>query len=105
MFQDTLMKFDPATGQPRPYPSHAKQWRLWHGHVVTAWLFNPWTGDRRSASDVGTDPQGHLILPPGEKMEAAGHCVRYGHRLMTRAEVAEYGTDLLRDPDSVRKPR
>ena len=27
--QNILMKFDPATGKERPYPSHAAQWRNW----------------------------------------------------------------------------
>lgn len=62
--QHTLMKFDPATREPNPYPSHADQWRKWHGKK--AWLFNPWTGMRRDAVDVGSDVFGHLILPPGE---------------------------------------
>ncbi len=68
--QDTLMKFDPATGEEQPYPSHADQWRKWHGKA-TAWLFNPWTGDRRGAGDVGSDTFGQLILPPGEPLYAA----------------------------------
>lgn len=68
--QHTLMKFDPATGEPKPYPSHADQWRDWHGKA-TAWLFNPWTGTRREAGDVGSDIQGQLILPPGEPLYAA----------------------------------
>jgi hypothetical protein len=67
--QFTLMKFDPATGEEKPYPSHAAQWRDWHGKS-TAWLFNPWSGDRRHAGDVGSDPFGHLILPPGEPIFA-----------------------------------
>ena len=66
--QYSLMKFDPATGSEQPYPSHAKQWRTWHGQ--TAWLVNPWTGDKRRAEDVGSDPFGHLILPPGEPLLA-----------------------------------
>ena len=52
MAQQTLMQFDPATGELRPYPSHAEQWRAFHG-PATAWLFNPWTGTRRDAGDVG----------------------------------------------------
>ena len=67
--QHTLMKFDPATGEERPYPSHAEQWRLWHGRT-TAWLIDPWTGNRRNAVCVGSDPYGHLILPPGEVLQA-----------------------------------
>lgn len=62
--QSDVMKFDPATGEPRPYPSHAEQWRKWHGHGC-AWLFNPWTGGRRDARDVGSDIHGRLIAPPG----------------------------------------
>ncbi len=27
MIQDELMIYDPATGEPRPYPSHAAQYR------------------------------------------------------------------------------
>ena len=72
--QETLMRFDPATGEPRPYPSHAEQWRLFHG-FTTAWLFNPWHGSRRGAGDVGTDPLGRAIVPPiesgGEPMRPA----------------------------------
>lgn len=63
MQQQALMTFDPATGDTMPYPSHAEQWREWHGYG-TAWLFNPWTGGRRSAGDVGTDVLGRLIQPP-----------------------------------------
>lgn len=63
--QELLMKFDPATGEARPYPSHAEQWRLYHG-FCTAWLFNPWDGDRRGAGAVGTDPLGRAIVPPSE---------------------------------------
>lgn len=61
--QDALMKFDPATGEERPYPSHATQWRNWHG--IAAWLFDPWTGRRRNAYDVGSDVHGLLIAPAG----------------------------------------
>lgn len=68
--QHSLMKFDPATGDEKPYPSHADQWREWHGKT-TAWLFNPWTGTRRLAGDVGDDTFGQLILPPGEPIYAA----------------------------------
>lgn len=65
--QHTLMKYDHATGAEKPYPSHAAQWREWRGNG-TGWLFNPWTGNRRSASDVGTDVIGLLIIPPGEPL-------------------------------------
>ena len=67
--QHTLMICDPATGEPKPYPSHAAQWRDWHGHCM-AWLFNPWTGKRRDAGDVGTDTTGLLIIPNGEPIYA-----------------------------------
>jgi len=67
--QQTLMKFDPATGEPKPYPSHAEQWRNWHGRA-TAFLFNPWEGTRRDAGDVGSDPFGLLIIPRGESVNS-----------------------------------
>lgn len=67
--QNALMLFDPATGEPKPYPSEAAQWRSYHG-FATAWLFNPWTGNRRYAGDVGSDPFGHAILSPRDALLA-----------------------------------
>jgi len=72
--QNILMKFDPATGEERPYPSHAAQWREWLG-VGTAWLFDPWTGMRRNSYDVGSDVYGLLIVPAGTLgMDMGGGC-------------------------------
>ena len=68
--QHTLMLVDPATGENKPYPSHAAQYRSHHGK--RAWLINPWGGGRRTAEDVGTDPFGQLILIPNEPVLAAG---------------------------------
>lgn len=59
MAQDALMGFDPATRERKPYPSHAEQYRKYHGN--RAWLFNPWTGERRDAYDVGSDVFGKGI--------------------------------------------
>lgn len=58
--QDQLMTFDPRDGSQKPYPSHAKQFREWHGQ--DAWLFNPWTGKLRHYSDIGTDVTGVGIV-------------------------------------------
>lgn len=69
MSQDSLMACDPATGDPRPYPSHAAQWRKFHG--TAAWLYNPWLGTRRNAWDIGSDPFGLAIVPPGEELKPA----------------------------------
>jgi hypothetical protein len=55
------MRFDPQYRTPNPYPSHAAQYRKWHG--LTAWLYNPWTGDKRLPTDIGSDVQGFLIVP------------------------------------------
>ena len=68
MQQQTPMKFDPATGWNRPDPSNAGEWRKFNGEC--AWLFNPWTGDRRRACEVGSDTFGQLIIPPGEPIFA-----------------------------------
>lgn len=87
--QDALMKFDPATGEERPYPSHANQWRNWHG--TTAWLFDPWTGKRRNAYDVGSDVHGLLIAPAGTLgMDMGGGCattLRASERAASDARV------------------
>lgn len=59
MSQERLMMWNPCNGSAQPYPSHAKQYREYHGK--DAWLFNPWTGVRRDSRDIGTDTFGHLI--------------------------------------------
>lgn len=69
MSQEKLMTHDPATGEPKPYPSHALQWRRYHG-ALSAWLFNPWTGTLRDARDVGSDPFGTLVTPPAPEERA-----------------------------------
>jgi hypothetical protein len=65
--QDRLMRYDPATGTPHPYPSHAGQYRKYHRDV--AFIYNPWTGKMRDAHDIGSDVRGHLIVPPDERTE------------------------------------
>lgn len=89
--QYTVMKFDPATGEEKPYPSHAQQWRDWHGQA--AWLFNPWSGQRRFAGDVGTDPFGHAILPEGEPIFAAPVRIPSGPVVMQHFSIDAVGTD------------
>lgn len=64
MSQDQRMDFDPAFGTPKPYPSHAEQYRQYHGGI--AWLYNPWTGMQRNPRDIGADVQGLLIRPAEE---------------------------------------
>ena len=63
--QEQLMKYSPNTGEDRPYPSNAKQWREYHGRV--AWLYNPWTGEKRDLLDVGSDVFGELTVPLNEE--------------------------------------
>lgn len=69
--QDSLMLYSPNNGVPHPYPSHAEQWRKYHGAV--AWLFNPWNGTRRDARDIGSDTFGKLIIPPNEPTREYAH--------------------------------
>ena len=64
---DNLMKFDPATGKEKPYPSHAQQWRDYHGK--TAFLYNPFVGTLRDARDVGTDPFGYAVVDDSVELE------------------------------------
>jgi hypothetical protein len=40
-------------------------------YPVESWAYNPWTGEVRDAYDVKTDPQGLLIVAPGEELTAA----------------------------------
>ena len=61
--QNEQMKFDPSNGSKEPYPSHADQYREWHGAV--AWLFNPWAGNKRDPRDIGSDVLGYLISCKG----------------------------------------
>lgn len=35
------------------------------------WIWNPWTGAPRASQDIESDPQGKLIMPPGEEIAAA----------------------------------
>jgi len=58
-FMNVLMKFDPATGDEKPYPSDASQYRAYHG--LMAWLYNPWSGKKRNPADIGSDTFGKLI--------------------------------------------
>lgn len=68
-YQEALMKHDPTTGKEKPYPSHARQYRFYHGSI--AWLYNPWTGAKRDASDVGSDVLGYLIKSPNDALYTA----------------------------------
>lgn len=90
--QHTLMKYDPATGEDKPYPSHAAQWRDWHGHA-TAWLFNPWTGEKRDARNIGSDIGGLLIIPPNEPIylerSLSGDLMDCVDRLGSEAETVD----------------
>ena len=54
-----IMKYDPRDGNAQPYPSQVDQFREWHG--VDAWLFNPFTREKRATLDIGSDPTGLLL--------------------------------------------
>jgi|GEM_PF-5313642 hypothetical protein len=86
--QHTLMKYDPATGEERPYPSNAADWREWHG--LSAWLFNPWTGEKRDVRDIGSDVHGLLIIPPGESVYAESKPRLSREKLFKAAEDADF---------------
>ena len=55
LLQNALMKYDPITGEEKPYPSHAEQYRNYHGKLC--WIYNPWTGIKRNAGDIYSDPE------------------------------------------------
>lgn len=58
---ESLMKYAPTNGVQCPYPSNPSDYRGYHGKA--AWLYNPYTGDIRTAEDVGNDVFGYLIKP------------------------------------------
>lgn len=60
---ETPMAFDPATGAQDCTPDTPTAYRKHHGEV--AWLFNPWTGQRRDARDVGSDTFGQALVAEG----------------------------------------
>lgn len=64
----SILKFDPATGWECE-PITAAAYRIKDGKI--AWLFNPYTGNRRDPRDVGSDVYGHLIEPGTENAEQA----------------------------------
>lgn len=57
--EDELMIVDPRNCKERPYPSHAGQFRDFHG--FDAWIYNPWTKVIRDSRDIASDPTGLLI--------------------------------------------
>lgn len=95
----SLLKFDPATGNEKPYPSHPDQYRQHHGNV--AWLFNPFTGKQRDARDVGSDAFGLLLQEEAQQpAQAAQGALEWSHTLLdgesvtyadAEAAVAELG--------------
>ncbi len=60
--QEKIMLFDPFTGwsDMLPTPCHAAQSREFHG--LMAWMYNPWTGEKRNPGDIATDIMGSGIL-------------------------------------------
>lgn len=61
--QTAKMLYCPMMGTREPLPDIAAAWREQHQH---AWVFNPWTGHQRSPDAIECDPDGRLLLPPGE---------------------------------------
>lgn len=59
--QDKPLRLDPFTGERLANIITAAQAR--EQQPSAAWLFDPWSGRRRSAGDVFTDPKGELIVP------------------------------------------
>lgn len=71
--QHTPMTHSPASGAPysgmaAPLADDYRQ-----RNPKLRWRFNPWTGAARDAFDMGSDPLGRLIAPPGELLAALDH--------------------------------
>lgn len=63
----SLMKFDPATGEKDPIPNEAKHYRNFHGDV--AWIYNPYSGEKRDPRDIGSDVLGFGIIAGAHNKE------------------------------------
>ena len=59
--QNKPLRIDPYTGQAMSSAMMADDAR--EQNPSAAWLFDPWSGRRRTAGDVFTDPMGMLIVP------------------------------------------
>jgi len=61
------MKFDPETGLkiPSTTPELYRE-----NHTGVAWLYNPYTGDKRDSRDIGSDVFGLLMVAPDESIKA-----------------------------------
>lgn len=57
--QEALMRFDPLTRAPKPYPSHARQYRTHNS--ADYWNYNPWTGVKRTVEEMDNDPLGFQL--------------------------------------------
>lgn len=70
MRQIATFLYNPSNGLPYLTDADgptAEAFREQHGPV--AWLYNPWTRERRDPRDIGTDVLGRLIVPPYEEGE------------------------------------
>ncbi len=74
-----LMLYDPATNFATPYPSEANQYREYHPNK--AWLYNPYTGEIRTAEDIAADLFGNKLTvnkpAVDEKVELQEEIVEY----------------------------
>lgn len=69
--QSTPMVYSPLTGHRFPAgnpPVTSRNYR--EESPKTMWIFNPWTGALRTKIYIDSDPQGRLIIPPGEPLYA-----------------------------------
>lgn len=67
--QNEPMSFDPVTGQSFSNPVDVNDYRIAYGKL--AWLFNPWTGTKRDARDIGDDVLGLAIRIPNKKLQSS----------------------------------
>jgi len=61
------LKYSPITGH-RYERSDMTAEGCRKAYPIASWIFNPWTGQRRDERDVESDPQGLLIVLPGEEI-------------------------------------
>lgn len=57
------LNFVPSSGLAYSQPSRTSAEFFRSSYPERRWLYNPWSGELRSAAEVAADPQGLLLIP------------------------------------------
>lgn len=91
--QKRLMQFNPETGVEALEPIFAEAWRKQN---KGAWLFNPWTGVKREAIEIGDDVFGFRIQDGVSPFESILTAIRQGsvaHEILDLMKESDFSVD------------